>query len=121
MGDVRAQKGTIGKLMYDTALYDQVKDTVGNANAVLSDVRAGKGSLGKLANDDELYNRLRDTGTNLANATAKLNDNTTTAGKLFSDPKLYDNLSGLTGDLRLLIGDFRQNPKKYLHFKVTVF
>ena len=27
----------------------------------------------------------------------------------------------LTGDLRLLIGDFRQNPKKFLHFKVTVF
>jgi phospholipid/cholesterol/gamma-HCH transport system substrate-binding protein len=121
MTDVRAQKGTIGKLMYDTALYDQVKDTVGNANAVLGDVRAGKGSLGKLANDDELYNRLRDTSTNLANATAKLNDNTTTAGKLFSDPKLYDNLTALTGDIRLLIGDFRQNPKKYLHFKVTVF
>ena len=49
------------------------------------------------------------------------NDNTTTAGKLFSDPQLYDNLSGLTGDLRLLIGDFRKDPKKFLHFKVTVF
>jgi phospholipid/cholesterol/gamma-HCH transport system substrate-binding protein len=121
LGDVRAQKGTIGKLLYDTALYDQAKETLGNANATIADVRAGKGSLGKLANDDELYNKLRDTSTNLANATAKLNDNTTTAGKLFSDPKLYDNLSGLTGDLRLLIGDFRQNPKKFLHFKVTVF
>jgi len=50
-----------------------------------------------------------------------LNDNTTTAGKLFSDPRLYDNLTGLTGDLRLLIGDFRQNPKKFLRIKVAVF
>jgi phospholipid/cholesterol/gamma-HCH transport system substrate-binding protein len=50
-----------------------------------------------------------------------LNDNTTSVGKMFSDPQLYDNLTGLTGDLRLLIGDFRQNPKKFLHFKVTVF
>ncbi len=58
---------------------------------------------------------------NLASATAKLNDNTTTAGKLFSDPKLYDNLAGLTGDMRLLIGDFRQNPKKFLKIKVSVF
>ena len=88
---------------------------------MISDVRAGKGSLGKLATDDELYNRLKDTSANLASATAKLNDNTTTAGKLFSDPKLYDNLTGLTGDMRLLIGDFRQNPKKFLRIKVALF
>jgi phospholipid/cholesterol/gamma-HCH transport system substrate-binding protein len=121
MGDVRAQKGTLGKLLYDTALYDQIRDAVSNTNGMIGDVRSGKGSLGKLATDDALYNKLRDTSTNLANATAKLNDNTTTAGKLFSDPQLYDNLTGLTGDLRLLIGDFRQNPKKFLHFKVTIF
>src|SRR5271154_2255876 len=104
LGDVRAQKGTLGKLLYDTALYDQVRDTVNNANSMIGDVRSGKGSLGKLAT-----------------ATAKLNDNTTTAGKLFSDPQLYDNLTGLTGDLRLLIGDFRQNPKKFLRIKISLF
>jgi phospholipid/cholesterol/gamma-HCH transport system substrate-binding protein len=121
MADLRAQKGTIGKLLYDPTLYDQAKEAIGNTNAMIGDVRAGKGSLGKLATDDALYNKLRDTSTNLATATAKLNDNTTSAGKLFSDPQLYDNLTGLTGDLRLLIGDFRQNPKKFLHFKVTIF
>jgi phospholipid/cholesterol/gamma-HCH transport system substrate-binding protein len=121
LADVRAQKGTIGKLMYDPTLYDQAKEAVANGNAVLRDARAGKGTLGKLATDDTLYNKLRDTSSNLATASAKLNDNTTTAGKLFSDPKLYDNLAGLTGDMRLLIGDFRQNPKKFLHIKLTVF
>jgi len=121
VADLRAQKGTLGKLLYDPQLYDQLKSTVDNANGMLGDVRAGKGSLGKLATDDALYNKLKDTSTNLANATAKLNDNTTTAGKLFSDPQLYDNLTGLTGDLRLLIGDFRQNPKKFLSFKISIF
>jgi phospholipid/cholesterol/gamma-HCH transport system substrate-binding protein len=121
MGDVRSQKGTIGKLLYDPSLYDEAKKALSSGNAMISEVREGKGTLGKLATDDVLYNKLRDTSTNLANATAKLNDNTTTAGKLFSDPQLYDNLTGLTGDLRLLIGEFRQNPKKFLHFKVTVF
>src|SRR5882672_7690152 len=103
VADVRAQKGTIGKLMYDPTLYDQAKQAITNGNAMIGDVRAGKGTLGKLATDDTLYNKLRDTSTNLASASAKLNDNTTTAGKLFSDPKLYDNLAGLTGDMRLLI------------------
>jgi phospholipid/cholesterol/gamma-HCH transport system substrate-binding protein len=120
-GDLRAQKGTLGKLLYDPSLYDAAKQALTNGNAVLGDVRAGKGTLGKLATDEELYNKLRDTSTNLANASAKLNENTTTVGKLFSDPRLYDNLTGLTGDLRLLIGDFRQNPKKFLHVKVTIF
>jgi phospholipid/cholesterol/gamma-HCH transport system substrate-binding protein len=87
----------------------------------ISDVRAGKGSLGKLATDETLYNKLRDTSTNLAAASAKLNENTTTAGKLFSDPQLYDNLTGMLGDMRLLLGDFRQNPKKFLRIKVSVF
>jgi phospholipid/cholesterol/gamma-HCH transport system substrate-binding protein len=119
--DVRSQRGTIGKLLYDPSLYDEARKALTNGNAVISDVRAGKGSLGKLANDDELYNKLKDTSANLASATAKLNDNTTTAGKLFSDPKLYDNLTGLTGDMRLLIGDFRQNPKKFLRIKVALF
>src|SRR5580692_7708617 len=119
--DVRSQKGTVGKLLYDPSLYDEAKQAISNGNAVIGDVRAGKGTLGKLATDDTLYTKLRETTENVANATAKLNDNTTTVGKLFSDPRLYDNLSGLTGDMRLLIGEFRQNPKKFLHIKVTIF
>ena len=119
--DVRAQKGTIGKLLYDPSLYDEAKQAMTNGNAVISDVRAGKGTLGKLATDDSLYTNLKVTSQNVADATAKLNDNTTTVGKMFSDPKLYDSLSGLTGDLRLLVGEFRQNPKKFLHIKVSVF
>lgn len=121
LADVRAQKGTIGKLLYDPTLYDQAKDAISKGNSFLGDMRAGKGSLGKFVTDETLYNNLRDTSANFASASAKLNDNTTTAGKLFSDPKLYDNLTGLTGDMRLLLGDFRQNPKKFLHIKVSVF
>lgn len=119
--DVRAQKGTIGKLLYDPSLYDQAKQAMTNGNAMIGDIRAGKGTLGKLATDDTLYTKLRETTENVANASAKLNDNTTTVGKLFTDPKLYDSMTGLTGDLRLLIGDFRQNPKKFLRIKLSVF
>ncbi|MGC2889539.1 MAG: MlaD family protein [Candidatus Acidiferrum sp.] len=119
--DVRSQKGTIGKLLYDPSLYDQAKQAITNGNAMIGDVRAGKGTLGKLVTDDTLYTKLRQSADNVTTATAKLNDNTTTIGKLFSDPKLYDSVTGLTGDLRLLIGDFRQNPKKFLRIKLSVF
>jgi len=121
LADLRAQKGTMGKLLYDPTLYDQAKEALTNGNAVLDDVRAGKGTLGKLATDETLYNKLRDTSSNLSEATAKLNQNSNTAGKLFSDPQLYDNLTGVTGDMRKLIGDFRTNPKKFLHIKLSLF
>ena len=119
--DMRAGKGTLGKLIYDPTLYDQAKEAMTNGNSMIKDARAGKGSLGKFVTDDTLYDKLKETSANFASASAKLNDNTTTAGKLFTDPKLYDNLAGLTGDMRLLIGDFRQNPKKFLHIKITLF
>jgi len=121
LADLRAQKGTLGKLLYDPTLYDQAKQAIENGNAVIGDVRAGKGTLGKLATDEILYNKLRDTSSNLADATAKLNRSDNTAGKLFSDPQLYDNLTGLTGDMRSLIADFRKNPKKFLTIKLTFF
>ena len=121
LADLRAQKGTLGKLLYDPTLYDQLREAVENSNAVLADVRAGKGTFGKLATDETLYNKQRDTISYLAETTAKLNRSDNTAGKLFSDPKLYENLSGLTGDMRSLIADFRKNPKKFLTIKLTLF
>lgn len=121
LGAVKEQKGTAGKLIYDPAVYNSAKGFLDNGNAVLSDVRAGKGSLGKFATDDALYNNLRDASAQVRDASAKLNENQGTAGKLFTDPNLYDNLTGMTGDLRLLIGDFRKDPKKFLHVKLAVF
>jgi len=54
LADVRAGKGTIGKLIYDPTLYDQAKEAAAHGNAMLRDARAGKGTLGKLATDDTL-------------------------------------------------------------------
>jgi len=115
------QKGTLGKLIYDPAAYDDIKGIAQKGNALLGDVREGKGTLGKLATDDALYANVRDASANVRDATAKLNSNQSTAGKFFTDPQLYDNLTGLSGDMRLLIADFRQNPKKFLHIKLGIF
>ncbi|MGH9714253.1 MAG: MlaD family protein [Candidatus Acidiferrales bacterium] len=118
---VQEQKGTIGKLIYDPAVYENTKGFVEKGNALLADVRAGKGTLGKLTTDDVLYTNLRDASANVRDASARLNSNQGSAGKFFNDPAFYDNMTGLTGDLRLMISDFRQNPKKFLHVKLAIF
>jgi phospholipid/cholesterol/gamma-HCH transport system substrate-binding protein len=118
---VQDQKGTLGKLVYDSSVHDEAKQFLANGNDLVSDVRAGRGTLGKLATDDALFTSWKQIGDNLQQATAKLNTNDGTAGKFFSDPKFYDNLTGLAGDMRLLVGDFRSNPKKFLHVKFSIF
>ena len=118
---VQTKQGTLGKLVYDPEIHDSAKKLIDNGNAVFADVRSGKGTLGKLATDDSLFLQYRQAGENLSSATAKLNENQSTAGKFFTDPKFYDNMSGLAGDMRLLVGDFRKDPKKFLHMKFSIF
>jgi phospholipid/cholesterol/gamma-HCH transport system substrate-binding protein len=118
---VQKQRGTLGKLVYDADIHESAKRLIDNSNALLADMRAGKGTLGKLATDDSLFLQYKQAGENLSSATAKLNSNETTMGKFFEDPKFYDNFTGLAGDMRLLIGDFRKDPKKFLHVKFSIF
>jgi phospholipid/cholesterol/gamma-HCH transport system substrate-binding protein len=121
MTAVNDQKGTVGKLIYDPSAYNNINGVAEKGNALLADVRAGKGTLGKLATDDALYSNLRDSSANVRDATAKLNSNQGSIGKFFNDPAFYDNMTGLSGDMRLLIADFRRDPKKFLHIKLGIF
>src|SRR5580704_3146788 len=118
---VQNQQGTLGKLVYDTGIHESAKKLIDNSNALLEDVRGGKGTLGKFATDDSLFMTYKQAGENLSSATAKLNSNENTIGKFFDDPKFYDNFAGLAGDMRLLVGDFRKDPKKFLHVKFSIF
>ena len=118
---VQHQEGTLGKLVYDPDIHNSAKRLLDNSNALFTDVRAGKGTLGRLATDDSLFTEYKQAGENLSHATAQLNSNEATVGKFFEDPRFYDNFSGLAGDMRLLVGDFRKDPKKFLHVKFTLF
>jgi len=121
MSAVEQQKGSLGKFIFDPAVHDSARQFLDNGNALLSDARAGRGTLGKLATDDTLYAAWRQTGENLKEVTANLNSQNSSAGKFFSDPQLYDNMTGLAGDLRLLLNEFRQNPAKFLKVKFSLF
>jgi phospholipid/cholesterol/gamma-HCH transport system substrate-binding protein len=121
LGAVEQQKGTFGKLVYDPGFYNSAKSLTDKGNTLLDGVNEGKGSLGKLVHDDALYTNLKDASANVREATGKLNSNQGTIGKFFNDPAFYDNFTGLAGDMRLMVSDFRQNPKKFLHVKLGIF
>ena len=121
MAAVDQQKGSLGKLIFDPSFHDSARQFLDSGNALLSDVRAGRGTLGKLATDDELYATWRQAGENVKQVTADLNSPNSSAGKFFTNPQFYDNTTGVAGDLRLLLNDFRQNPAKFLKVKLSLF
>jgi phospholipid/cholesterol/gamma-HCH transport system substrate-binding protein len=118
---ISSQQGSLGKLVYDRAFYDKADKLLDNTNGLLAGVRNGQGSLGKFVTDDTLFTNLRDASANFKDLTGKMNNGQGTFGKFFTDPQLYDNLTGLTGDMRLLMGDFRRDPKKFLQIHLNIF
>ncbi|HZI33015.1 MAG TPA: MlaD family protein, partial [Candidatus Binatia bacterium] len=102
---IAAGQGTIGKLVYDPALYDSALITVSNlqdtaasakgmiasAKSVMNDVTAGKGTIGKLLTDETLYRATTSSMTNLNSILLKINQGDGTVGKLVNDQEFYKN------------------------------
>jgi len=91
-------KGTVGKLIYDQALYDTAMATVSNMQSTLADARsivdqvnAGQGTAGKLIKDDKLYNETTASMTNLKEILQKINQGQGSVGKLVNDQEFYRN------------------------------
>lgn len=119
--DLQQGKGTAGKFLKDPALYNNANDTIANVKKLTDDINAGKGTIGKLAKDDVLAQKLDNTISKLSILTDRLEAGEGTAGKLFKDPSLYNNSDQMLIETRQLVKSIRENPKKYLTFKVKVF
>lgn len=99
--DLSAGRGTFGKFLKDEQLYNDAKDTLAKFNStatkidsILADAQAGKGTLGKLVTDETLFNNINQTASNF---------------------------NQLSSESTKLIYDFRQNPKKYLRIRLSIF
>ena len=119
--DLQAGKGTAGKFLKDPSLYNNANDTIANVKKLTDDINAGKGTLGKLTKDEALAQKLDTTITKLSLLTDRLEAGEGTAGKLFKDPSLYNNADQMLVETRQLVKSIREDPKKYLTFKVRVF
>jgi len=104
---IKNGNGTIGKLVNDEKLYNElitgiknlnrssnsIQKAADNINSLVTDVRNGKGTLGKLVTDDSLYTDLTTIITNLKNGKGTL-------GKLVTDDSLYTDLTAIIKNLK---------------------
>ncbi|HJY34271.1 MAG TPA: MlaD family protein [Vicinamibacterales bacterium] len=102
--DIRAGKGTLGKLVTDEKLYNEVNAFVDAANAVATNLRNGRGTLGKLANDQAAYDSLAASLENLRQMTNRINNGEGSLGKLLNDDAFATSLSSTTKNLDSVTG-----------------
>jgi phospholipid/cholesterol/gamma-HCH transport system substrate-binding protein len=95
---IAAGQGTIGKMIYDDALYNTAISTVSNlqdtAIAVRTEVNkisSGQGTIGKLLTDETLYKSTTSSMTNLNSILMKINQGQGTVGKLVNNQDFYNN------------------------------
>jgi phospholipid/cholesterol/gamma-HCH transport system substrate-binding protein len=102
---VESGQGSIGKVIYDPALYNQLNATVAQFQGLVAQVANGKGSLGKLLVDDQLYKSANDTVDKLNHIIDDLRAGKGTAGKFLSDSTLYDNANKTIANVKTLTDD----------------
>lgn len=125
---LRSGRGSLGKLLKDDKLYNdassllaRLDQTSGRLENVVSRIERGEGTVGKLINDDKLYADARGSIERLNLIMARLEKGEGTMGMILKDERLYHNANNLSAEVTKLLYDFRQNPRKYLSVKVTIF
>lgn len=102
MQDIRAGKGTVGKLMTDEQLYADLQQFSAAAREVTEGLSRGKGTLGQLLNNPESARQLETSLKNLTAITDKINAGQGSIGQLMNDPALAKNLTDVTANFSSL-------------------
>src|SRR5687767_897407 len=104
IADLRAGKGTIGKLLTDEAAYTELNSLLSAADRVAQNVANGKGTMGKFANDPKVYDELNASVANLNAITTKLKNGEGSLGQLLNDPALAKSLNATAASFDSLAG-----------------
>lgn len=100
--DLRAGKGTVGKLMTDEQLYAELQQFTSAAREVTEGLSRGKGTLGQLLNNPESARQLEASLKNLTAITNTINAGQGSIGQLMNDPALAKNLTAVTANFESL-------------------
>ena len=104
MKDIRAGRGTVGKLLTDDGVYRDLNTLLQSADRVVSQIASGRGTLGRLSNDPALYNDLSSAVADLRTVTSRIRSGEGSLGKLLNDPALANSLTGTTQNVEALTG-----------------
>jgi phospholipid/cholesterol/gamma-HCH transport system substrate-binding protein len=97
--DIRAGRGTVGRLFTDERLYTEMQGLISAAEDVVRTVGEGRGTLGRLANDPAAAKALEASLQNFEAVTARLKAGEGSLGRLLNDDALAKSLTATTTNL----------------------
>jgi phospholipid/cholesterol/gamma-HCH transport system substrate-binding protein len=104
LADVRAGRGTLGRLVTDDALYAELQTFVTSASAVTRAMNEGQGTIGGLLRDRKAYDALTASLTNLQTVTTRINNGQGALGRFLNDEALGKSISGAASNAELITG-----------------
>ena len=102
---IESGNGSIGKLIYDEALYARLNNTLTEVQSMVTQISEGKGSVGKLIYSEELYDKAKASLDSLDKIIDEVNQGKGSFGKFLKDPTLFDNANATIAKANTLIGD----------------
>ena len=102
--EIRAGKGTIGKLFTDDQMYREMNQLVSSAETVTAAINRGNGTLGLLIRDPAVYRQANDALANLQEMTRRINAGEGSIGKLLRDEQLAKSLNSTSANLDQVTG-----------------
>jgi phospholipid/cholesterol/gamma-HCH transport system substrate-binding protein len=118
---INAGEGSLGQLLKDDKLAKSLTATSGNFEQISGRLTRNDNTMGKLLTEKELYERLNSTINRFDELTKNLNAGQGTAGQLLHNKEMYDNMNAAAKELKELIAAIKQDPKKYLNVRVSIF
>jgi phospholipid/cholesterol/gamma-HCH transport system substrate-binding protein len=106
--DLKAGKGTIGKLLTEEQLYDDLKAAVADLRKIAADASGGGGTIDVLLHDKEVAADLKKTVANIRSVSEDLEAGRGTMGKLFKDDTLYNRIDSAVQEFGRLATDARE-------------
>ena len=104
MKDIRAGKGTLGRLFTDEQLYKELTGLVSSAEQVANTINQGRGTIGRLLDNPAAARSLESSLDNLQDMTARIRAGEGSLGKLLNDDSLATSLKSATGNLDAFTG-----------------
>jgi phospholipid/cholesterol/gamma-HCH transport system substrate-binding protein len=102
-GGLARGEGTVGQLLVNRSLYDELNGTLTRTNALVTRLQAPNGSFGKLLDDPALYQNLTGMIGSVDSLVRQMRAQDGTLGRLLADDSLYANLVGITNGADSLV------------------
>ena len=104
IADVRAGRGTVGRLMTDDQLYAELRRFAASAATLTDGLKDGRGTLGRLLNDRRAAESLEASLANIESLTRQINSGEGSLGKLLKDDAFSKSLTSATASFGEVAG-----------------